>query len=280
MKYRHIFHAGNFADVHKHITLLALLQALKRKEKGFAYFETHAGAGLYDLSSQAARTSRAAEAGLNRILSAQHDSEELRDYANTVQAVRNELGNAHAYPGSPLLAARALRPQDRAVFMEIDPVEAQTLTSILTGYSRARVECGDGYERLRAHLPPIERRGLVLIDPPYEETRRDFDRVAQELANALRRFETGVIAVWYPIKDRRDSDAWHAALARWLKRPALISELWLFPCDSRVALNGTGMLIVNAPYLLDERMRVWMPELLSLLDVNGSGGVSVRSLGS
>ncbi|HVW71436.1 MAG TPA: 23S rRNA (adenine(2030)-N(6))-methyltransferase RlmJ [Steroidobacteraceae bacterium] len=275
MKYRHSFHAGNFADVHKHVTLLALLRALQRKEKGFLYLETHAGRGAYDLSQEASE----AQGGIARFAAGAASSEELRHYATRIDEYRRQENKPHAYPGSPLLAVSELRPQDRAVLIELMPAEARALELAIGNNSRVRVERGDGFERLRAWLPPQERRGLTFMDPPYEETSRDFERIGSALAAALRRFQTGIIAVWYPIKDERTTAAWQAGLARNLSCETLVGELWLYPRDSRVALNGSGMLIVNPPYLLAERMRVWLPELQAQLDVARTGGTSIRSLG-
>jgi 23S rRNA (adenine2030-N6)-methyltransferase len=191
---------------------------------------------------------------------------------------RRQQGNPRAYPGSPLLAAQELRPQDRAVFVELVAAEARVLELALAGNPTVRVETGDGFDRLRGWLPPPERRGLTFIDPPYEETGKDFERVTAAIAEALRRFRTGVIAAWYPIKDERDITAWHAGLSRTLECEAVAAELWLYPRDSRVALNGSGLLIVNPPYLLAERMRVWLPELQAQLDAGQAGGTSVRTL--
>jgi 23S rRNA (adenine2030-N6)-methyltransferase len=295
VKYRHSYHAGNFADVHKHVTVLALLAALQRKDKGFLYLETHSGRGAYDLSGASE-----AEAGIARFNVTPNSAEELQRYASSVEEYRAQRRNPRAYPGSPLLAVHALRPQDRAVFVELLPPEARALEQALGAAARVRIEHGDGFERLRAWLPPPERRGLTLIDPPYEETSRDFERVGGAITEALRRFQTGVIAAWYPIKDEREISAWQAGLVRGgLGRETLVAELWLYPRDSRVALNGSGMLIVNPPYLLAERMRVWLPELQaqlahgastlahglsdpwtrsSGLDTKGTGGTSIRTL--
>ena len=129
---------------------------------------------------------------------------------------------------------------------------------------------------MRASLPPPERRGLALIDPPYEETRRDFERVSAALADALQRFESGVYCAWYPIKEERDVAAWKAALVRALNREVLFSELWIYPRDSRVGLNGSGLAIVNSSYQIDERMKVWMPELHAALDAARAGGSSIE----
>jgi 23S rRNA (adenine2030-N6)-methyltransferase len=281
VKYRHSFHAGNFADVHKHVTLLALLTALRRKDKGFLYLETHSGRGAYDLSQGGVE----AEGGVARFSATARNSEELQKYAALLEEYRAQQGNPRAYPGSPLCAVHELRPQDRAVLVEIMPAEARALELAVGANTRIRVEQGDGFERLKAWLPPTERRGLTFIDPPYEETGRDFERVGQAIKEALRRFQTGVVAAWYPIKDEREIAVWHAGLAREIEcdpgRPmgqTLVAELWLYPRDSRVGLNGSGLLIVNPPYLLAERMSVWLPELQAQLDTGKAGGTSIRPL--
>jgi len=272
VKYRHSFHAGNFADVHKHVSLLALLAALKRKDKGFLYLETHAGRGAYNARGEG----HEAEAGIERIASVQFRAQELQRYLQAVADFRAARHDPHAYPGSPLLAARELRPQDRGVAVELLPPESRALELALGTYTSMRVERGDGFERLRAHLPPAERRGITFIDPPYEETRRDFERVANGVAEALRRFESGVVCAWYPIKDDRDIAAWKGSFTGTVQRDVLFSELWLYPRDSRIGLNGSGLAIVNPPYQLDERMNVWMPELLERLDAAHTGGTNVR----
>jgi 23S rRNA (adenine2030-N6)-methyltransferase len=207
----------------------------------------------------------------------------LQRYARRLEEYRALKGSRRAYPGSPLIAASELRPQDRAVLVELVPSEARALEAAVAYNPQMRVEQGDGFDRLRAWLPPAERRGLTFIDPPYEETARDFERVTGAIVEALRRFRTGVIAAWYPIKDERDIAAWQAGLAQTLGGPAyrcetLVAELWLYPRDSRVGLNGSGLLIVNPPYLLAERMRVWLPELQAQLDAGQAGGTSIRVL--
>ena len=268
MKYRHSYHAGNFADVHKHVAVLALLAALARKDKGFLYFETHAGPGDYMASDEA-------DAGITKLAGVELQSEELRLYRAAVDAFRKGR-SPRAYPGSPILAAGALRPQDRGFAIEILPPESRALERALGPGSPLRVEVGDGFQRLRAALPPAERRGLVLIDPPYEETRQDFERVSAAMADALRRFEGGVYCAWYPIKEERDIASWKASLVRTLNREVLFSELWIYPRDSRVGLNGSGLAIVNPPYQIDERMKAWMPELQAALDSAKAGGTSVE----
>jgi len=286
MKYRHSFHAGNFADIHKHIALVALLQALKKKEKGFLYLETHAGRGSYDLSGVPAQAAGSVE----RFLQSRHEAPELREYAALIAELRASSARRRLYPGSPLIAAAGLRAQDRAVLIELQGAEAHALEQSLSSLAdrratelHVRVERGDGFLRLKASLPPPERRGLTFIDPPYEETQQDFRQVTAALVEATRRFPTGVVAAWYPIKDERTLGPWHSECLRALQAaatppPVLASELWLYPRDSRVALNGSGLLIVNPPWLTLERMQVWLPELQARLAVSADGGSSARML--
>ena len=284
MKYRHRFHAGNFADVHKHVTLLALFAALKRKEKGFLYLDTHAGRGGYDTSGGSGE----AAAGIGRFLESAPRAAELRDYAALLGRLRAARGSGHFYPGSPLIGLSELRPQDRALLIEWQAAEAQALRSAVeeSGWAaagqsarpRVRVEHGDGLKLLRAALPPLERRALIFIDPPFEETHAEFARAAEAVADGLRRFATGVFVLWYPIKEQRIARAWHAEFARAVTAPTLAAELWLYPRDSRVALNGSGLLIVNPPWQTAERMRAWLPELAAALGAGAAGGTEVRML--
>ena len=279
MKYRHRYHAGNFADVHKHVTLLALLAGLQKKDKGFLYLDTHAGRGAYDLSSPSAE----ARAGIVRFQERPVAAEELRAYAGALAQLRETFRQRHFYGGSPLLAVQALRAQDRAVLIELQGPEAHVLEESVAAVAAARgpqvrVERGDGLQRLKAYLPPPERRGLTFIDPPYEETQADFTSVTAALAEALRRFPTGIAMAWYPIKEERQTRAWHASAARTLAAPLLVSELWLFPRDSRVALNGSGLLILNPPHLLLERMQLWLPQLVAALADGPGAGSSARML--
>ena len=273
MKYRHSFHAGNFADVHKHVALLALVAALKRKDKGFLFLDTHAGRGSYDLSTPTAE----AAAGIARLARAQVQAEEVLEYLATLETLRAALHHPHLYGGSPLLTLAALRAQDRAVFVELQGSEAHLLEEgarALGAAAAVRVERGDGYQRLKAYLPPPERRGLTFIDPPYEETQAEFTRVTQGLAECLRRFPTGVALAWYPIKDERTTRSWQAQCALSLGVPLLVAELWLYRRDSRVALNGSGLIIVNPPHQIAERMAVWQPQLVAALGGGADAGSS------
>lgn len=281
MKYRHAFHAGNFADVHKHVVLLALLEALQRKDKGFLYVDTHAGDGLYDLRGPDARQGAHESAdGIEKLRAAATGSPPalIARYLEGVAAARRASGIRHAYPGSPWLAAQVLRPQDRAVCCESRTEAFVALRRALRDAARVSCENVDGFERLPALLPPVERRGLVLIDPPYEDGRDDRRRIGQALEAALRRFATGVYAVWYPIKHDADTNRWLDALRARFAQPWLSCELWLHPRDTRVGLNGSGMLVIHPPYQLDEQLRDALPWLLQALGATAErGGWSVAT---
>ena len=276
MKYRHSFHAGNFADVHKHVTLLALIAALQRKDKGFLYLETHAGRGLYDLHSADTHQGAEARLGIGALQGASCSSPQIIAYVEALTRARSNCGQSEAYAGSPVLAALSLRAQDRGLCCEIQAAECRALERALNIYPRMRCECIDGYQGLGAHLPPPERRALVLIDPPYEEQSGDLARAGDAIGKALARLANAVVALWYPIKDDRDLAPWLTRMAEQLPAPALVSELWLHPRDARVGLNGSGLLIVNPPYQLDVEMEQWLPELGAALRPTRQGGTTVR----
>jgi 23S rRNA (adenine2030-N6)-methyltransferase len=268
MKYRHQYHAGNFADVHKHVALLEVLAALTRKDKGLLFVDTHAGRGDYDLHPGDAEHPAEWQSGVAKLLAANPRHSALTRYRDMVAT--GVHGGSLVYRGSPLLALQSLRPVDRAVFFESQRDEAGNLRKLLDSSTRARVETGDGFSGLRALLPPPERRGCVLIDPPYEE-RADFTLVRQAAVDALTRFESAVLVLWLPLKLRSDFNAWLAQLRRELPRPVLGSLLWVHEPDSRAALNGSGLALVNPPYLLEESMREWLPELIAIFGGERAG---------
>ncbi|MDE2220459.1 MAG: 23S rRNA (adenine(2030)-N(6))-methyltransferase RlmJ [Gammaproteobacteria bacterium] len=276
MKYRHSFHAGNFADVHKHVTLLALIASLQRKDKGFLYLETHAGRGLYDLHGADTHQGAEARLGIGALQAARCDRPQVAAYLDALARARGNANAASAYAGSPVLAALALRAQDRGVCCEIQAAECRALERALRCYPRMRCECGDGYQAIGALLPPPERRALVLIDPPYEEQADDLQRATDGLGKSLARLANAVVALWYPIKDDRDTGPWLERIAPRLPVPALVAELWLHPRDARVGLNGSGLLIANPPYQLDVEMAQWLPALGAALGATRQGGSTVR----
>ncbi len=241
MNYRHAFHAGNFADVTKHLALVAILQHLAKKAAGFAVVDTHAGSGNYDLSSDQARRTGEAEAGVKRLEGLAGGNAALTAYLTLA------LSGPY-YPGSPLIAAKMLRPQDRLVAIEKHPEDGATLKAELRPFLRARVEEGDGYRRLLALLPPPERRGLVLIDPPYESP-AEFAEATQAFAAAYRRFATGTYMIWFPIKSEAEANGFCGEVMA-------SGATKLIRLDTRLAsagegkLSAAGLLIVNPPWQL------------------------------
>jgi 23S rRNA (adenine2030-N6)-methyltransferase len=282
MQYRHAFHAGNFADVHKHIALLLLIGSLQKKVKGFHLLDTHAGEGLYDLHGDEARRGIESAAGITRLATTAAEAgvavlPPVRHYLEVVAQLRKVHGGTSLYPGSPLLAAAVLRTVDTATCVESQAPVARALQRALDAGAayRAvtpRVLNADGYRSLRAQLPPPTRRGLVLIDPPYE-SRDEEEQVAAALAEGLSRFETGVFAVWYPVKKLRDAELWVARVIRGIERPTLAAEFCLHEADNSAALNGSGMLVVNPPFGFDNATQAWQAQLESLLGARGGSRV-------
>ncbi|MET0534657.1 MAG: 23S rRNA (adenine(2030)-N(6))-methyltransferase RlmJ [Steroidobacter sp.] len=278
MNYRHAFHAGNFADVHKHIVLLALLERLKRKPKPLFYLDTHAGRGWYDLNSADATRGNEWQGGIGRASTIVRPSPDLRRYLDAVSSP-DEMSaiGARRYPGSPVLAVREMRPGDRVVLVEKQITEAQTLEQSTRGRRGVSVVCGDGYAALKTYLPPRENRGLVLIDPPYE-SENEFAQVERALYLSVSRWSNGMFALWYPLKAGRETQRLHAALQASSLRKLLLVELSVRPADSPLGLNGSGLIVVNPPWQFDEEILPSLREAHQALAPDGMGGVDVRWL--
>lgn len=264
MNYRHAFHAGNFADVFKHAILLALLDALTAKNKPLCYFDTHAGRGGYRLDDPEAQKTGEWRDGIGRLAAATGSPAPLRRYVDAIRTC-NPDGGLRAYPGSPLLAARALRANDRLVLCETQNDEAAALRGLLHDDPRAHVHRRDGYAAMHALLPPREKRGLVLIDPPFEAQEAEFATIAAALAKAHARWPSGMYAVWYPIKSRRAIAPFHRKLSQGPFASALVAELMVQPDDSPLRLNGCGMLITNPPWQFDATLAAMLPALCDAL---------------
>jgi 23S rRNA (adenine2030-N6)-methyltransferase len=272
MNYRHAFHAGNHADVLKHAVLLAWIEALVRKEAPCFVLDTHAGRGQYDLGAEGAGPTGEAAAGIARLWGEAGLPPLLERLCRAVAAF-NPDGVLRHYPGSPRLALAALRAQDRLAACERQPEEVQALRATLAGERRAVVHEGDGYALLRALLPPAEKRGLVLVDPPYEAQEAEYPRVLAAVEEALERWPTGGAAVWYPIKRRRSLSSFFREAARLAPRGLLCVELLVRPDDSPLRLNGSGMLLFHPPFQLDARIAPSLPVLARRL---GEAGASHR----
>lgn len=273
MNYRHAFHAGNFADVHKHLVLIALLERLKRKPTPILFLDTHAGRGRYDLQSPDATRGGEWRNGIERLIDAPLQQEDARTYVERADI----KPGMREYHGSPLLALRSLRDIDRVVFVEQQPTEAAALERELPRRRNLSVVCGDGYAALKTYLPPKENRGLVLIDPPYEAD-NEFALVERALTFGLTRWPTGMFAAWYPIKASREHQRLQAALVKSGLRKLLLVELSARPEDSPIGLNGSGLLIANPPWKFDTEIRSALTEVHALLDAQRAGGVRVEWL--
>jgi 23S rRNA (adenine2030-N6)-methyltransferase len=277
MNYRHAFHAGGFADVIKHIVLARILTYLQDKPAAFRVIDTHAGAGLYDLTSDEARRGGAWLTGIARIMQARFSEQAaplVQAYLDIVRAC-NGQGELKAYPGSPLIARALLRPQDRLTACEVEPKARKHLIDALRRDPQARVVDLDGWLALPAFVPPNERRGLVLIDPPFEAG-NEFERLADGFAKAYAKWPTGIYLLWYPAKSRRATDdlARQVAESAASVRPAgkcLRLEFSAAPQVAGAPLASTGLLVVNPPWTLQGELKTILPELAKPLGQGGAG---------
>src|SRR3954447_2122800 len=279
MNYRHAFHAGNFADVIKHAVLARIVVYLKEKPAAFRVIDTHAGAGLYDLSAEGASRTGEWRQGIGRLLAAELPADArilLAPYLDAVVSLNaGEPGGASGeplktYPGSPTLVRHLLRAQDRLIACEAEPVAARALAENSRGDNRVKAVAIDGYTALNAYVPPKERRGLVLIDPPFEQP-DEFDRLANALVAAYRKWPTGLYGVWYPIKNVAATERFGRHLARSGLARMLRAEVTLTPTRAAQKLAGSGLILVNPPWTLEKELAVLLPALATILASSGSG---------
>lgn len=264
MNYRHIFHAGNICDVVKHSLLVLCLDYLRLKDKEFFALDTHAGIGLYDLSDERASKTKEAETGIMRLLAAS-PLPQLASYYKTIQELnpgwsfepskgaKTTEGNFKLYPGSPFFIQALMRSQDRLVLSELHPEDVASLRRTFYHNRQVHVHHRDGYEALNAFLPPPEKRGLVLIDPPFEKT-NEFDQLALSLQEAYRRWPQGMFLAWYPIKERPSIWRFHEALIASGISKQLCTEFIYAEETRHDRLNGSGCIIINPPWQLDEKL--------------------------
>jgi 23S rRNA (adenine2030-N6)-methyltransferase len=269
MNYRHAFHAGNFADVFKHAVLGRILMHLRAKPAAFRVIDTHAGIGLYDLNSDEARRGAEWHDGIGRLI-AERASNTLGAEAETllmplfdVLAALNPPGALDIYPGSPALVRAWLRPQDRLLACELEPKAAAALAANLRGDPRIKTLAIDGWTALSAYVPPKERRGVVLVDPPYEKP-DDFVRLAEGLAIAHHKWPTGIYMLWYPIKDRSGPDRLARAVRRLAIPKILRAEMMVAPPSADGPLTGSGLILVNPPWTLEGELKILSPVLSRL----------------
>jgi 23S rRNA (adenine2030-N6)-methyltransferase len=277
MNYRHAFHAGGFADVIKHIVLVRILTYLQDKPAAFRVIDTHAGAGVYDLTGDEARRGGEWLTGIARLMQARFSEAALpllTPYLDIVRAF-NTKAELKAYPGSPLIARALLRPQDRLTACEVEPKARKHLIGALRRDSQARVVDLDGRTALPAFVPPNERRGLVLIDPPFE-AKDEFERLAEGFVEAFGKWPTGSYLLWYPVKSRRATDGLAQRVAEAVGSGAspgkcLRLEFSVAPQSTEPGLTSAGLLIVNPPWTLLAELKTILPELEKPLGLGGAG---------
>ena len=274
MNYRHAYHAGNFADMMKHGLLLVILRHLLRKPAGFCVLDTHSGCGAYDLDSVEAQKTGEWREGIGRFETMPQGPEGLVDYLTSIRA----LGAPARYPGSPSLIASVLRAQDRLICCELHPEDAATLRRNFRQQSQVAVHERDGYGALRAFLPPRDlKRGLVLIDPPFEQG-DEFARLAEAIQTSRKLFPMGIIAAWYPIKHRAPVRQFHDALRDAGLRDLLDCSLLLRTPTDPTRLNGCGLLVASPPYRFEEQARALLDALMPVLAPSGEGSVEIRRI--
>lgn len=281
MNYRHIYHAGNFADVVKHIILSRVILYMQRKDAAFRLLDTHAGIGLYDLSSEEAQKTGEWKTGIELLIKAAEKAPKdvkllIEPYLNAVLSFNPE-GEIQLYPGSPVLARKLMRKQDRLTALELHPEDFETLQSHFVGDYQARITHLDGWYGMKSHMPPKERRGVMLVDPPFEVF-HEFFNLVNGLKEATTRFATGTTLLWYPIKNRKACDEFRTELYK-TKIPAIldISLEIRRPKGLKETFDGTGMAIANPPYALEKELKVLMPWLKTVLEEEkGSGQYNIN----
>ena len=280
LSYRHAFHAGNHADVLKHCILVSLMRYLAQKDKPYWFIDTHAGAGAYGLDAGYASKNAEHESGIALLWHRTDLPSGIADYVAQVRAL-NPAGNLTLYPGSPYLAAKLLREQDRMRLFELHPTDVELLGKTFPAAGgKIIVTRGDGFAGLKSLLPPPTRRALVLIDPSYED-KADYKHVFQGLTDSLDRFATGVYAIWYPLLQRQEAVRLAEKLAgmqgiEWLDATLRVGS----PSRDGFGMHGSGMFIVNPPWKLAESLRTWLPYLAEILGREQAGGYSLRESGS
>lgn len=280
MNYRHAFHAGNFADVLKHAVVALCLEHLKKKSKPFRVIDTHAGIGLYDLTSDEATRSPEFEGGIGKLLHADMPPEIEVTLSPLLTAVRaiNRTPELTAYPGSPELSAQLCRQQDRIHLCELHPQDSRLLDQRYARDGRVKVETRDGYTALKALVPPREKRGLVLVDPPFEH-RDEMAHMAQAIMPALEKWPTGTFIFWRPLKDMWAAERFDVGLAEWLlaecalePEKILRADLWIRDLEAEGKLAGAGVVIINPPYTLENELLALLPWLSATLGEDENAG--------
>ena len=274
LSYRHSFHAGNHADVLKHIVLMLILENLKQKEKGFYYLDTHAGVGRYRLFGDEAEKTAEFVEGIGRLWDKTDLPPDVQRYVDLIKKLNYGGKELRYYAGSPLIAAQLLRAQDRALLTELHPSDYPLLRNNFKQFENVTAKRDNGFQQLKATLPPKERRGLVLIDPPYE-LKEDYDLVVKAVEEGYKRFATGVYALWYPVVLRQQTKRIIKGLEATDIRKILQIELAIRPDSDQRGMTASGMIVINPPWTLEGQMKQILPYLTQTLVPEGTGSWQV-----
>lgn len=269
LSYRHSFHAGNHADMLKHIVLMLILESLRQKEKGFFYLDTHAGVGVYKLSSPEAQKNAEYKSGIGKLWENPSLPKLVANYVSLISKL-NSGNKLQIYAGSPLIASMLLREQDRALFTELHPADFPDLRKNFQNYPHIKTKRENGFQQLKSALPPKERRGLILMDPPYE-LKEDYDLVVQYLCEGYKRFATGIYAIWYPVVKRSYIKKMLRNLENTGIRKILQIELAVAPDNDQKGMTASGMIVINPPWQLASQMNSILPYLNQTLTPEGTG---------
>jgi len=276
LSYRHSFHAGNFADVLKHTVQTLIIQALKQKPKPFVYYDTHAGAGRYDLTTEMGQKKSEYKQGIEKIWKLEDIPELLTPYINIIKQL-NPDGKLTNYPGSPLIADMLMHRNNRLELSELHPTDFTWLKQLFKEAKNINIKQQDGYKFLKSKLPPIQRRGLILVDPPYE-LKTEYDDVIKNVKQAYKLFATGIYAIWYPMVSRLNTEQFchqfkHSGIKNILRIEICIDE-----DNQEYGMTGTGMIIINPPWKLREQMKNILPYLMKYLSQDINAGYKIETI--
>lgn len=276
LSYRHSFHAGNHADVLKHIVLTLCIEALKEKEKPFLYLDTHSGAGRYLLTSEHAEKTGEYLSGVNLVWQQTNIPEQINTYFSVLKRY-NPFENLKYYPGSPLIAKQLLREQDKLNLTELHPTDYPLLRQEFSKDKRAKVLREDGFSQLKSKLPPASRRGIILIDPSYE-IKEDYQKIPAALLEAYKRFATGIYLLWYPVVSRTQTQRMIDGIVNLGIKRISQFELAIKPDNNQKGMTASGMIVINPPWKLHQQMQTIMPWLTDILDTKQTGSFTIKQL--
>ncbi len=274
LSYRHIYHAGNHADILKHVIVSQICQHLIKKEAPFFYLDTHAGIGEYPLSSTQAQKNKEFESGIAKLIAESTLPEPIAEFVQLVQSM-NPPNELLTYPGSPKVVSYYQRLKDKLHLCELHPSDFPVLAALFPNKRKANVQKGDGFAAVRAMLPPPQKRGFVLMDPPYE-VKKDYQTVVNALSDGYKRFPTGTYAIWYPVLSRQQANNLISSVKSTGIRNTLLVELLIRDADADKGMNGSGMIITNPPWTLETEAAQYLPILTSLLGEGSAASFQVR----